>query len=104
MASSNVIVSTPNKQAVKKTQSILKTLIATYGSLILSWLSDTEENVKLLDHVKVLISKKLAIESSSSHQSYFAKVVDNSKTIGQKLIASVLMELESTLLQIKTFE
>lgn len=97
-------VATPNKQAIKKAQGGLKTLISTYGSLMLSWNNDVEEVQRLLQYMKDLISKRKTIENCISSKSFFTRYIENSHTIGGLLISMIIRETESALMQIRTFE
>lgn len=101
--SRNSLVS-PSKQAVKKAQGQLKTLVCTYGTLILSWQNDTHEIKMLVYHYKSLVSKQKSISNAVVGSSYFKSSVLNSELLGKLLTAQILLEMESTLMQIKTFE
>lgn len=97
-------ISTPNKQAVKKAQSSLKAFVASFGSLLVSWAEDTEQVKLLLEHTCTLLAKIQAVESCSSRLSAFSATVTDSNLISTRLIASIVLEIESSLLQIRTFE
>jgi hypothetical protein len=101
---SRSLPSTPNKQAVKKAQTVLKPLVASYGSFMVSWATDTEQIVRLLEHVIVLRAKMSTVENSSSTTSFFLSAVKDSSFVASQLLSSILLEVESSLLQIRTFE
>lgn len=101
--SRNALVS-PNKQAVKKIQGQLKTFVSTYGTLILSWQNDTQEIKKLVYHYKNLITKQKSVYAATAGVSYFSLSVPCYELVGKFICAQIFMEMESTLMQIKTFE
>lgn len=101
---SRAVASTPNKVAVKKAQGQLKTFVTTYGMLINGWQSDVAEIIKLVQYYKGLVSKNQSIQKTVDEKSHFIKSIPDNEFVGDKLMALVHLDMESTLLQIKTFE
>lgn len=101
---SRMSVSTPNKVAVKKVQGQLKTSVSTYGTLILSWRSDVTEIITLIQYYKGLAAKLSSIYNTFQSKPYCLTTIFGYEYIGRRLVALIHLEMESTLMQIKTFE
>jgi len=101
---SRAVASTPNKVAVKKAQGQLKTLVTTYGMLLNGWQSDVAEIIKLVQYYKGLVSKSQSVQKTVDEKSHFITTIPESEFVGAKLMALVHLDMESTLVQIRTFE
>jgi hypothetical protein len=78
--------------------------VSTFGTLVLSWASDVQEVLRLLMHLNTLVGKQAAIENCANELSSFSSIVEKPDLVSSKLTAMITAELESTVMQIRTFE
>lgn len=90
--------------AVKKIQGQLKNSVSTYGTLVLGWQSDVCEVVKLVQYYKGLVVKSESIQKAIDERAHFITSIPENDFVGRQLLSSVRLDMEGTLVQVKTFE
>lgn len=101
---SRLAPTTPNKAALKRIQGQLKNSVSTYGTLILGWQSDVCEIIKLVQYYKGLVTKAESIHKTMEECSHFMASIPDNHLVGRRLLSAVRLDMEGTLMQIKTFE
>ena len=95
-----------DRSVVKKKQSSLKSLVQSFGKLILSWKNDNHEIMKLfqcLDEIESTISS-VKNTTSIDELSYLSTSVEIFYPfIGPKLISKLLIDRESIFTQLRNF-
>mmetsp|Transcript_6731 Transcript_6731/g.11240 ORF Transcript_6731/g.11240 Transcript_6731/m.11240 type:complete len:217 (-) Transcript_6731:293-943(-) len=97
---------TVSKQQVKKTQGQLKGLVTNFGSLIISWRSDVEQVVALLEHNADLLNKARAVQRSEQDPTLLRSVFRGAdpSAVTRRICAKIQQEMDSVMRQIKSFE
>ncbi len=94
-------LASPDKNAMKKKQSQLKTLVQDFGKLVMSWINDLEQ----LQSLFVSLSKAVSLESSiycSSDKMNEMFSSQGNEIVGL-LIVNIFSEIEFVTDQIKLF-
>jgi hypothetical protein len=95
---------TPSKQAVKKVQGQLKTLIGNFGTILLAWKNDVGEILKLLDHYESLLDKRDTINRACNADSFMSRSFVEYRVLCVTVCCKISFEIENTVMQLRMFE
>jgi hypothetical protein len=102
-SSSSSSLSSPSKNANGRLQSKIKTIVISFGKLLLYWRHDCEQVALLLSALRDLIATKLSVASAADRWAsdpFFR----NHPNLASRIVANVLLDAEAIFFQIRMFQ
>lgn len=99
-------IASPDRNICKKKQSEIKVVTQNFGKLILSWMSDHEQILLLLDSLFSLLSSYCAIQRSTAGNGASEcclRLFKRFPNIESRILSQLVAEIEATFVQIETF-